>query len=594
MTLKKRTPILLAVIILLPVLLLAWFGVRHQQNQQQLLEHQFSNLIEHRLQTVDQLLQDHFLALQRRLIPDARTLQQQRDGTYSPEPLRQYIKQSPWLSQLFVLTPQGERQFPPSNQQSNRLEQAFVERTKALFATPELFNSPELDPINQPIKRTGQRSQLQSSSAATDQYEDSVLSSTLYSGQLSQQAQPERLESPTQKTDILADNPHGWIAWYADTGLQHIFWWRDDLDNVIGFVLNGPRLVSDLLNRLPEGDSQSSSLGRAEIRLINDRDEVVYAWGEYRPQANSQPQRVLPLSHPIGSWRLAYYAPALQAGDSGWMSLVSWLILLTSGLSALAWLLYREHNREIRNAEQRVNFVNQVSHELKTPLTNVRLYAEMLEQHLPTEEEDPVPQRYLRVIASESQRLSRLIENVLSFSRIKRGGLKISPKQDQIDRCIEQIIENFTPALNDHNLQIRFDGNANEIRLFDCQALEQILNNLISNCEKYAADGRFIDISSWQEAQSSYIRIRDYGPGIAPGESEAIFTPFYRISNKLTDGVSGTGIGLGLARDLARAQDGDLMLETLTDTAADHPLSGASFLLQINTPEDAIPRGDLP
>ncbi len=590
MILKKRTPILLAVIILLPVLLLAWFGARHQQNQQQLLEHQFSNLIEHQLQSIDQLLQGHFLALQQRLIPDAKALQQQRDGRYSPEPLRQYVKQSPWLSQLFVLSSQGERQFPPSNQTINRQEQAFVERTTALLSAPELFNSHHMDPVAQAPQSYQPDKELQLASVSADRYEQSSSRSKLFSAQLPQQLQPEPLLAPAQETDKQSENAHGWVAWYADTGLQHIFWWRDDQDNVLGFVLNGARLLSDILNRLPEEGDRNGG-GQAEIRLINDRDEIVYAWGEFRPQANSQPQRVLPLSHPIGSWRLAYYAPALQTSGSGWMTLASWLLLLTTGLSTLAWLLYREHSREIRNAEQRVNFVNQVSHELKTPLTNVRLYAEMLEQQLPPEEDDPLPQRYLRIIASESQRLSRLIENVLSFSRIKRGGLKIAPKLDQIDRCIGQIIENFTPALNDRNLQVRFNNNANDSRLFDCQALEQILNNLISNCEKYAAEGEFIEISSWQTQDTSFIRIRDYGPGIIATEKDAIFSPFYRISNKLTDGVSGTGIGLGLARDLAKAQGGDLVLETDIHNNTQTAPSGASFLLQIHSPQPSTASG---
>ncbi|MCW8884728.1 MAG: HAMP domain-containing histidine kinase [Motiliproteus sp.] len=557
----KRTPLILSVIVLLPVTILAWFAIQHQSNQQLLLQHQFSNLIELRLQSIDRQLQEHFQALQRRLLPDAQQLQQQ-NPSYPAEALRKYTKSSPWLSQIFVLGADAERIFPPQAKPLNKQEQAFVRDSGTLLSSPQLFTQqrPELE-AGSPIEP--QLSQRDSNSSSRLK---------LYSAPL-----PQASNSEADLALATETGPHGWLAWYADTGLQHIFWWQDPEGQILGFVLNGARLLSDLLNRLPEGDA--NDLAKAEIRLINNRDEVIYSWGQYQPAEQASPLKIRALSHPIGSWRLAYFSPRLQTTGTDWLGVASWLLLLTAGLGTLAFLLYRAHIRELRLAEQRVNFVNQVSHELKTPLTNVRLYAEMLEQELPEPEEEPLVRRYLSVITSESQRLSRLIDNVLSFSRLRRDALKVTLQSGQIDHCIDQVIENFAPALRDRELQVSFQAEAADTRLFDCQALEQILNNLISNSEKYAASGKKIDIHSWQDAANSYIRIRDYGPGIQPEQSEKIFSPFYRISNKLTDGVSGTGIGLGLARDLARAHGGDLVLEKRSEKEP-----GASFVLQIATP----------
>ncbi|RTE66678.1 sensor histidine kinase [Amphritea opalescens] len=578
---KRRTPVLLAVIITLPLLLLAWFGVRLQLDQQQVVAHQLNNLVTSRLQNIDEQFQEHFFLLQQRFIRQAEALQQDTAGQYSVGPVRRFIDQSAVIKQMFVLSATGERRFPPIDQPLNQQEQDFVELTRKLLREPERFTMPVLDPVGQtaaPSEVKVGRDELQSA-----QLSDSVAQKSRYSADAA-------VQTLANAAPRLPDQPHGWIAWYAEAGLQQIFWWQDSEGNTVGFALNSARLLSDLINLLP-----SSAVANAEaplfsdvdtdsdIQLVNDRGEVAYRWGGQSLDSAQKPLQTLPLSHPLASWHLAYYAAELPAAITGWLGLIVLLVLLAAGLSSLAYLLYREHNRELRIAEQRVNFVNQVSHELKTPLTNVRLYTEMLEQELPDDE--PVAQRYLGVISSEAGRLSRLIENVLSFSRAKREGVSVRYHQGVIDSVIEQVVALFTPVLSARHLSIRFNGQATQLCQFDSEALEQILNNLLSNCEKYAAEGRFVDINSWQAEQPdglcSYIRVTDFGPGVSVEDAQKLFEPFYRGSDKLTEGVSGTGIGLGLARDLARAHRGDLVLEPRTTT----PLTeGVSFLLTLATP----------
>ena len=113
-------------------------------------------------------------------------------------------------------------------------------------------------------------------------------------------------------------------------------------------------------------------------------------------------------------------------------------------LSALGWLVYREQTRESRLALQRVNFVNQVSHELKTPLTNVRMYTEMLENQL--DDEQVKQKRYLNIINNESKRLTRLIDNVLSFSKLERDSLDLNLQMGTVQECINNTLEAFAPA----------------------------------------------------------------------------------------------------------------------------------------------------
>ena len=584
---KRRTPLLLAIIIALPLLLLTWFGVRLQLDQQQVVAHQLSNLVTGRLQSIDSQFQEHFFMLQQRFMREADVLQQETAGQYTAESVRRFIGQSAVVKQVFILSAAGDRRFPPSDQPLNQQEQNFVELTRNLLRDPERFTMPTPDPVGAPGVVSEDYSSVNKRELQSARLSDSISQKPRYSPDISIQALPE-------STDLSApERPHGWIAWYAETGLQQIFWLQDANGNTVGFALNSARLLSDLINLLPSssGTGVDTTVAteldmNSEIRLVNDRGEVAYSWGGDLVTGNAQkPLQTVPLSHPLASWHLAYYAAELPVVITGWLGLIVLLVLLAAGLSTLGYLLYREHSRELREAEQRVNFVNQVSHELKTPLTNVRLYTEMLEQELADDE--PVAQRYLGVIGSEAGRLSRLIENVLSFSRAKREGVSVRYQQGIIDGYISQVVELFTPVLNGRNLKIRFSGNASQLCHFDSEALEQILNNLLSNCEKYAAEGEFVDISSWQEGETdrlcSYIRVSDFGPGVSAAESEKLFEPFYRGSDELTEGVSGTGIGLGLARDLARAHQGELTLE-----ACPPDTSGAHFLLKLATPATVL------
>ena len=238
---------------------------------------------------------------------------------------------------------------------------------------------------------------------------------------------------------------------------------------------------------------------------------------------NSKPLKLLPLSHPLGSWLLEYYAPALNVQGASWISMALLIVATMLGLSVIAWLIYREYRRDMRLAQQRVNFVNQVSHELKTPLTNVRMYAEMLEQNLPDDPESGRLLRYVGVISNESQRLSRMIENVLSFSRLGRGSHTISPTPGTIADCVDTVIENFAPMLSQRGLRVAYTAEDRTPVQVDCGALEQILNNLLSNCEKYAANSGDVTIRSWTDAEMSYLQVTDNGGHSQGGLAQGVF-----------------------------------------------------------------------
>jgi len=250
------------------------------------------------------------------------------------------------------------------------------------------------------------------------------------------------------------------------------------------------------------------------------------------------------------------------------------LTVLGAAVAGLSYYFYREQSREMHEAAQRVSFVNQVSHELKTPLTNIRMYAELLEKDL--DEPDERLQRHLGVIVSESQRLSRLIGNVLTFSRKQRETLELRRKPAVVDDVLRSVLDHFGPALGAKRIEVRFEPGAGDSVSLDADAVEQIIGNLISNVEKYGAEGKRMEIASRRQGDTIEITVADRGPGLPRRERQRIFEPFYRVSNALTEGVSGTGMGLAISRDLARLHGGDLELLA--------SLQGARFRLTLECP----------
>lgn len=357
----------------------------------------------------------------------------------------------------------------------------------------------------------------------------------------------------------------GWHTWYDETGLRFLFWWRQDNGGVLGAELDRVRLMADLIAALPDtvGPAADSSGGRYaaapyRMELIDARGQEVYRWGSLEPAAGAHPAASLGLGAPFRAWRLdAYLAPepaprglvyATGLGLGG-------LVLAVAGL---AIYFYRESTRALRDAAQRVTFANQVSHELKTPLTNIRMYAELLESDLALEGR---ARERIHVIVSESQRLSRLIGNMLTFSLKQRHKLQLRPRVGRVGEAVDGVLAHARPALEQRGVDTHIRPPEHEAQVeFDQDVVEQVVNNLVSNVEKYAASGGFLGVSWALEQGITRIRVEDAGPGVPEAEEARIFLPFHRVSNRLTDGVSGTGLGLALARDLCHLHGGDLTM----------------------------------
>lgn len=220
-------------------------------------------------------------------------------------------------------------------------------------------------------------------------------------------------------------------------------------------------------------------------------------------------------------------------------------------MSLIIFRFYREYTQTARLVRQRVGFVSQASHELKTPLTNITLYAELLKEELDEQHDEGL--RYLDVIIGDSQCLLRLIQNILSFTREP----KLHFQPIDLNLLLTNIAQTFIPSYQAKGMTISLSLGENVVMQSDIDRLTQIINNLLSNAEKYATYGKQVDVQVvCSSADWVDIHVRDYGAGITEKELRMIFLPFYRVKSGITEGVSGTGIGLTIALQLAHSLGG--------------------------------------
>jgi signal transduction histidine kinase len=240
-------------------------------------------------------------------------------------------------------------------------------------------------------------------------------------------------------------------------------------------------------------------------------------------------------------------------------------LLLTTGVLGLA-ALYRMVSVVVSYAERRSNFVAAVSHELKTPLTAIRMYGEMLRDGLvPSEAKRD---EYYRHITVESERLSRLINNVLELAHLEKGTRAVTLASGPLEPVVREVAELLRPHVERQGfeLSVALEPDLPPV-CFEPDALRQVLWNLVDNAVKYARDStpKLIALCVRRDGGDVCVNLRDHGPGVAPRHLDRIFEPFYRGESELTRRSTGTGIGLALVRGLVERMGGRVSGRNLPD-----------------------------
>ncbi len=240
------------------------------------------------------------------------------------------------------------------------------------------------------------------------------------------------------------------------------------------------------------------------------------------------------------------------------------LLAVTLGLASL----WRNARAQIRLAQKKDDFISAVSHELRTPLTSIRMYSEMLEKNW-VKSEDKLAEYYGNM-RQESERLSRLIENVLDFSRIQKGQKKYTFSLGDINECIAGVAEMMTPYATQNGFSIKTEFGRLGQMAFDRDAVTQIVVNLLDNAIKYArnAEDKTITVRTRSDSRFILIEIEDHGPGVPHRLRYKVFEEFYRSGSEATRETTGTGLGLALVKKFAQAHDGFVEIITAKPTGA--------------------------
>jgi signal transduction histidine kinase len=299
------------------------------------------------------------------------------------------------------------------------------------------------------------------------------------------------------------------------------------------------------------------------------------------PVERAEPLLTIPMREALPGWRVALYqppggAPAAAVRRQVMLFTAAFALLLaTIAVGVVAtWRLVR---RETEMARLKADFVANVSHDLKTPLSVIRMFAETLE--LGRVRDDAARQEYYRVITQESERLSRLIENVLDFSRIDGGRRTYVRRPSAVEPLVRETLDAFGYPLAQQGFEVEVTVAAGlpDVAI-DRDAVAQALANLVDNAIKYAGDRKVLRVDARGEAGHVVIAVADEGIGIPPEEHARIFEKFYRVGRSETQGRRGSGVGLALVRHVVDAHGGDVAVES-------RPGAGSRFTMRLPVEE---------
>ncbi|MBW1701795.1 MAG: hypothetical protein JRJ69_15505 [Deltaproteobacteria bacterium] len=547
---KKRLIILYWLLLLVPTFVIGVFAFQLLRHEQERIDQEVRFSARDRARAIAETLQVTVAAVEDGLTEALCRIH----GNRLTETLLEWEKSNPLLRNVFVWKPKAGLQYPVPGASTTSEERRFNARYDALFSGRVPWRSAGAETAN------------------------AGPSDTLVSEQPSLVRDIKKLKTGRQRLVSLAKGEGGsykkrnmeaeegsckaggWIPWFEENRL-FILGWVQRKPN--GLIYGVEIELMTLLSRLVTDFPATAPKGMV-YALLDGSGQILHQAGNSALESGLRPDLTVPLAPYLPHWQVAvYFVDGRLAAVSGkgfiilsGLLLSIFIIAIILGGSLLTW----QAHRNMADARQKTSFVSNVSHELKTPLTSIRMYAELLSEG---RIKDPGKKKhYLQVIVDESQRLTRLVNNVLDFSRLEQGRKKYHLEELELTGYLHEITEL-------HRLRVQEAGLVLEVQipeekiliLTDRDAIEQVVLNLIDNAIKYAADGGELLIALKVLNGKCEIRFMDRGQGVPPEHQSRIFKKFHRVDDTLTAQQPGSGLGLSIARRLLRDIDGDLLYE---------------------------------
>ncbi|HVV16609.1 MAG TPA: HAMP domain-containing sensor histidine kinase [Polyangia bacterium] len=325
-----------------------------------------------------------------------------------------------------------------------------------------------------------------------------------------------------------------YVAAKLDLGLIAKSWIPDEMD-----VVTGKRrvVILDEVARSIYGEPQPPTPFQYEAAF----GKTLYAW-----RIQITPRNVAELRAQAETERLL-----------GVLLVPVSTVIIALGLGVV-WLSVRA---ERRASQMKSDFIANVSHELKTPLSLIRMFGELLMTG--KHKGEGMTREYGGIITRESERLAHLIDNVLDFARLERGKASYSFAEGRLEDVVDRALDVFRHRIEKDKLRLTTDLEPNlpPVRM-DENAMTLVLLNLVDNAVKYAGDGGEVVVRLRRMPGAVALSVVDHGSGIAPDEQARIFDRFYRATSARARNVRGSGIGLALVKHIAEAHGGRVEVES--------------------------------
>jgi signal transduction histidine kinase len=583
----RRSAWIFLAAILLPSLVLAALAVRSARDQQVVLEHQQAVISQDITDALAKRIQDQLDNSRADFIQATQHLLAQSP---SPEELagafNQKLRRTWPLAEVgFAVDLNGAIRSPQPTQSTTAA--TFLSETGRFLSNREnlpVFSQNTAPNAHAQNGLASQQALMQAQTPPANEapQQASPLLGQGQAGQFQRQVAPQIVVAPKQgnfsntiaaESDfrrLVKDQTTGSLARFRDDKLRVMVWYRSSTASslVFGAQLAQSKLIQTLAPLLQDPDlkrSTSAGIGGGNycLAILDDRGQpVALSRSGFRTDWK-HPLVATEIGEGLPHWEAALYLVDPQQISRSAFTL-QWtlgavVITLVAAILLGGWLMAIDVRRQMLLAQQKTDFVSNVSHELKTPLTSIRMFADMLAEE---RVEDPGRRtRYLRIIAAESARLTRLINNVLDFARLERGGKPRERRPCDLVEITREVVATCRPHLDDAGVRLSLEVEAAKLPLLgDRDALGQIILNLLSNAEKYGGGQVLVRLRREGSApnESGCADVLDRGAGVPARQRSAIFKPFYRMHDSLASGISGSGLGLTLARQMARAHGGDV------------------------------------
>jgi signal transduction histidine kinase len=566
---SKRSIILFWALFLVPTLIIAVVAFRLLSHEQERISQSAIRTLSERANTIAETIHLTVEAVQENLEQSLLAL----DKIQLEKNLVEWEKINPLVRNVFIYKKSQGLEYPAGGMASTREERHFIARYDALFSGRIKFD------FNGGVSRedTGAKG-VATSDFGPGKYAVSPQKKTESSRQklvaLSRVAQKapakEQADVFFEKSAQKSAQRSGWIPWFSENRLCILGWVQKYEDGPIyGIELE----LMTLLSRLVVDFPILSEKGAALV-LMDGNGKFMHQSGSLAKSPEDKPAAVSTVSDLLPHWRIAVFIDDTAGTAPGFLFVSVMLLgIFIAAIVSGGMLLTRMTLQNMKDARQKTSFVSSVSHELKTPLTSIRMYAELLLSKR-IKDENKI-QTYLSVIVNESGRLTRLINNVLDFGKLEQGKKTYHYTSFEMDRFLYQMIKAHSIRIKAQGIEIMTQVEQGDYEVTtDRDAMEQVFLNLLDNALKYAGNGKFIQFVL--DKQDAFIRLKicDDGPGIPRAQQEKIFEKFHRVDNSLTSKQPGSGLGLSIAKQILRDLKGDLLFEPM-------PGNGSCFTARI-------------